>query len=293
MAVGFSGVDTLTELWNGTGWSVISSPDTAQGNQDNLLGVSCLGAGLCNAAGYSHLPEGSNETLIESWNGASWSIVPSPNPLQSGFSILEGISCTAPSLCKAGGRWYGVNPSMPSQVTTPTETLIETIGGQVLGGPVVGISADPATGGYLLVAADGGVDTFNAQYFGAVGGLPLSQPIVGLADTHDGQGYWEVASDGGVFAFGNARFYGSTGAIHLNNPVVGMAATPDGGGYWLVASDGGVFAFGNARFYGSTGAIHLNMPVTGMAADTSTGGYWLVAADGGIFAFNAPFYGAG
>ena len=292
MAVGFSGINTLTELWNGSGWSVTSSPDTAQGDQDNLLGVSCLGAGLCDAVGYSHLPGGSNETLIESWNGTSWSIVPSPNPLQSGFSILEGISCTAPSLCNAGGRWYGVNPNMPGQVTTPTETLIETIGGQVLGGPVAGISADPVTGGYLLVAADGGVDAFNARYFGAVGGLLLSQPIVGLASTHNGQGYWEVTSDGGVFAFGDAQFHGSTGAIHLNKPVVGMTATPDGGGYWLVASDGGVFAFGNAPFHGSAGAIPLNMPVVGMAATPDGGGYWLIASDGGVFAFgDAQFHG--
>jgi hypothetical protein len=201
------------------------------------------GAGLCDAVGYSHLPKGSNDTLIESWNGASWSVVPSPNPLKSGFSILEGISCAAPSLCSAGGRWYGVNPNMPNQVTSPTETLIETIGGQVLGGPVVGISADPITGGYLLVAADGGVDAFNAPYFGAVGGIPLSQPIVGMAATPDGGGYWLAASDGGAVAFGNAKFYGSTGAIHLNKPVVGMAADSSAGGYWLVAADGGIFAF--------------------------------------------------
>jgi hypothetical protein len=147
--------------------------------------------------------------------------------------------------------------------------------------------------GYRLVATDGGVFSFAADFEGSTGGTRLNQPIVGSATTPSGKGYWLVASDGGIFAFGDAGFFGSTGAIRLNKPVVGMASTPSGGGYWLVASDGGIFAFGDARFFGSTGAVRLNQPIVAMGATPSGGGYWLVAADGGVFSFgDASFAGS-
>ena len=291
MAVGFSGNSTLTERWNGTGWSVLPSPNSGSGVQDNLLAVSCTGTAFCSAVGYQN--SHAFETFGESWNGLGWSIVPTPNPISAYDSFLSGVSCTAPQLCTAGGRWYAVNPNNPNQATTPYETLIETTTGQVLGGPVVGIATDAVTGGYQVVAADGGLETFNAPYAGALGGVALNRPVVGLADTPDGEGYWLVASDGGVFSFGDAQFYGSTRAIRLNEPIVGMRTAPDGRGYWLVASDGGVFSFGDAQFYGSTGSMRLNQPIVGMSATADGKGYWVVASDGGVFSFgDAPFYGS-
>jgi hypothetical protein len=150
------------------------------------------------------------------------------------------------------------------------------------------------TGGYTMVASDGGIFNFgNAGFLGSMGGSPLNKPIVGLATTPDGNGYWEVASDGGVFNFGDAHFYGSMGGTPLHRPIVGIASTPDGRGYWLVASDGGVFNFGDAHFYGSMGGTPLNQPVVGIAGTSDGQGYWLVAADGGIFNFgDAHFHGS-
>jgi hypothetical protein len=154
----------------------------------------------------------------------------------------------------------------------------------------------PGSGGYWMVARDGGIFAFcDAKFHGSMGGTRLNQPVVGMASTKSGNGYWLVAADGGIFSFGDAapRFFGSTGAIRLNSPIVGMARTPSGEGYWLVAADGGIFAFGDAKFFGSTGAIRLNSPVVGMASTPDGGGYWLVAADGGMFAFgNATFRGS-
>jgi N-acetylmuramoyl-L-alanine amidase len=158
---------------------------------------------------------------------------------------------------------------------------------------MVATATDPATGGYWLVASDGGVFSFNAPFYGSAGALPLARPVVGAAATPNGGGYWLVASDGGVFSYGDAGFYGSEGGQHLNQPIAGMAASPTGRGYWLVASDGGIFTFGDAGFFGSTGSIRLSRPVVGMAATTDGGGYWLVASDGGIFTFgDAGFSGA-
>ncbi|HET9077720.1 MAG TPA: hypothetical protein VFN68_12375, partial [Acidimicrobiales bacterium] len=165
-------------------------------------------------------------------------------------------------------------------------------GSMRLNKPIVGMAADPATGGYWFVASDGGVFSFNAPFYGSTGSMRLNKPIVGMAAMPDGRGYWLVASDGGIFSFGDAAFHGSSGSIRLNKPIVGMAATQDGGGYWLVASDGGIFTFGDAAFHGSAGSIQLNRPIVGMAATPDSGGYWLVASDGGIFTYgDAPFLG--
>ena len=158
--------------------------------------------------------------------------------------------------------------------------------------PVVGMAADPRTGGYWLVASDGGVFAFDAPFLGSMGARTLNSPVVGMAATDDGAGYWLVASDGGVFAFGDAPFLGSTGSMTLSRPVVGMAADPRTGGYWLVASDGGVFAF-DAPFLGSMGALVLNRAVIGAAPVLGGAGYWLAGADGGIYAFgDAPYLGS-
>jgi hypothetical protein len=126
------------------------------------------------------------------------------------------------------------------------------------------MAVDAATGGYWLVASDGGIFAFNAPFEGSTGGTRLSRPIVGMAARTDGKGYWMVASDGGIFTFGDAGFYGSEGWKPLTKPIVGMAVDAGTGGYWLVASDGGIFSF-NAPFAGSLGAVHLRQPIVGIA----------------------------
>jgi hypothetical protein len=159
---------------------------------------------------------------------------------------------------------------------------------------LLGLVHEAVSGGYWMVASDGGIFSFGgAPFFGSTGGMRLNAPIVGMSPTpHDG-GYWMVASDGGIFSFGNARFHGSMGGHYLAAPIVGMASTPSGNGYWLVASDGGIFSFGDAHFWGSTGGMRLNAPITGMATTPSGHGYWLIGRDGGIFSFgDARFFGS-
>jgi hypothetical protein len=185
-------------------------------------------------------------------------------------------------------------PASAFEAVDESSLMIDPNSGQVgnTGGLGVGVNcaSDP---GYRMAAADGGVFSFCAPFFGSMGGRSLVAPIVGMAATPDGQGYWLVAADGGIFTFGDAPFRGSLGGRALNRPIVGMAATPDGQGYWLVASDGGIFAFGTARFLGSTGNLTLDKPIVAMAASPDGRGYWLVASDGGVFTFGKlSFFGS-
>ena len=75
--------------------------------------------------------------------------------------------------------------------------------------PIVGMAADLATGGYWLVASDGGIFAYDAPFFGSTGNILLARPIVSVEANVAGSGYRFDASDGGVFAYGSSGFYGS------------------------------------------------------------------------------------
>jgi len=275
---------TLMERWDGSSWSVVPTPVPPGSSGSILGGVTCLDAQRCWAAG-SQGPfgggGGSNfqpNSFIESWNGTSWSIEPTPNV--TALSFLDSITCLRGTGCWAIGA-----------------ALVNVSGSQGGFGPFIEQLVLPATSsnqGLVMTARDGGIFTFgDAGFYGSMGGKPLNEPVVGIAATPDRGGYWEVAADGGIFTFGDAGFYGSMGGKPLNEPVVGIAATPDGGGYWEVAADGGIFTFGDAGFYGSMGGKPLNEPVTGIATTPDGVGYWLIGADGGVFTFgNAGYFGS-
>lgn len=82
-----SGVLTLAEHWDGHHWSVVPTPNVATGyGTTNTLGsVVVRSANDVWAAGsyQNQDTEGQSRTLLMHWNGASWSIVPSPSPGKS------------------------------------------------------------------------------------------------------------------------------------------------------------------------------------------------------------------
>ena len=81
---------TLIEKWNGTVWKIIPSPDVSGASSNVLNGLSTTnGAKYLWAVGsYSMTGQDSN-TLVEHWDGTSWTIVPSPNV---GNSALYAVS---------------------------------------------------------------------------------------------------------------------------------------------------------------------------------------------------------
>ncbi|HLH27799.1 MAG TPA: hypothetical protein VKW77_02720, partial [Acidimicrobiales bacterium] len=242
--------------------------------------------------------------------GAGPEVVVSGEILSSAMApltSLQGSNKTAAAIGQLGTGWAVVTDSPGHLYAYSIPTLTSATwpmfqqNPQRTGSPTTGLPAPGSfTGGYRLVASDGGIFSYgNAPFDGSAGGIHLNAPIVGIAAapsataTPGGNGYWMVATDGGIFNYGVAGFHGSAGGIQLNKPIVAMAPTASGGGYWLVASDGGIFNYGDAAFEGSAGGIHLNSPIVGMAPTPDGGGYWLVAADGGIFNYgDAGFYGS-
>jgi hypothetical protein len=71
----------LIEHWNGAVWSVVSV--TLQGSSDVLNGIAAASANNIIVVGdyrASTDPQGPYFTLIEQWNGTTWSVVTSPSP---------------------------------------------------------------------------------------------------------------------------------------------------------------------------------------------------------------------
>jgi len=109
-AVGYSGSGSenraLIERWDGTSWSIVSSPNIGTG-ANQLFSVACTSDTDCWTVGryYPGPPVGGlAQTLIERWNGTSWTIVASPNvPDQGTNSQLLAVACASASECWAVG----------------------------------------------------------------------------------------------------------------------------------------------------------------------------------------------
>jgi hypothetical protein len=113
---------TLIEHWDGTRWSIVPSPNPPSPYSEvELDGVFALAANDVWAVGYGDNPSAvslGDITVIEHWDGTSWSIVPSPNPDQD-ENQLHAIAGTASTdLWAVGGRGNG-------NTCCPAESLIE------------------------------------------------------------------------------------------------------------------------------------------------------------------------
>jgi len=211
---------TLAMRWDGTRWSILTSPNAPDSPVSVLAGISCATSTSCFAVGGYFVNTGSTSvelTLIEQWNGKTWSIVPSPDQPLAVDSALTSVSCPSTSSCFAVGsydtqlvtstlteRWDGstwaivasANPpgspdSQLSSVTCPTTsscvavglghgTLIERWNGTIWG---IVTSANPtgATGASLT-----GVSCPSATRCDAVGTIFRQTVLQRLVETWDG-----------------------------------------------------------------------------------------------------------
>ena len=117
-----TGSVTVVESWNGSAWSLTPSPDVPGTQTNSLSGVSCPTQSECTAVGYDVDASGSEQTLVEAWNGSSWVVVSSPDTTSTSSNALNGVSCTSVSACTAVGTAY-------SDTGTADQTLVEAWNG--------------------------------------------------------------------------------------------------------------------------------------------------------------------
>jgi hypothetical protein len=107
----------LIERWDGSSWTVVSSPNVAKSNDNLLVSTTCTSATNCWAVGYYN-SGGPTKTLIERWNGTAWAIVSSPNATALDYNILGSVACVSSSDCYTVGYYLKASPEAE-------QTLIE------------------------------------------------------------------------------------------------------------------------------------------------------------------------
>jgi hypothetical protein len=100
------GQESLILSWDGVAWSVVASPDnSAPSDSDALNGVSCPSSRDCVAVGELQPSSSGGRTLVESFDGTRWSLLPShevgPPSLDD---ALAAVSCPSPRSCLAVGN---------------------------------------------------------------------------------------------------------------------------------------------------------------------------------------------
>jgi hypothetical protein len=95
---------TLVKIWNGTTWSVVSSPNPPGKTSATLNTVTCPSSTGCIAVG-NYSTSSWSRTLIEQWDGTSWKIVASPNPPGQTLATLDGVTCVSSTSCLAVGNY--------------------------------------------------------------------------------------------------------------------------------------------------------------------------------------------
>ncbi|HTQ55258.1 MAG TPA: hypothetical protein VMI94_12405 [Bryobacteraceae bacterium] len=112
---------TLIEHWNGSSWAVVSSPNVGPNSvyqSNTLYGVTAVSSSDVWAFGSYFAASGSGHqmTLLEHWDGSSWTIQPSPNPGANGSflsDILFAGVCPSP-----GDVWIvGAEDHAPYDIT--------------------------------------------------------------------------------------------------------------------------------------------------------------------------------
>ena len=164
----YDGVDDrpLAEHFDGQKWTIVPAPIPGTGGA-YLRGVGGSSSVDVWAVGYQTTQTGVQKTLIEHYDGAAWSIVPSPNPA-SFASYLSTLVAVASNDVWAAGYYLGSNNY---------RTLVEHWDGNswsIVPTPNVGDGPNALNG----IAAAGSDDIWAAGYQSIASGSPSSTLIL-------------------------------------------------------------------------------------------------------------------
>jgi hypothetical protein len=96
---------TLAEEWNGKEWSHLSTYYPPEGENSELLSVSCTSSSFCVAVGKYWSSSRSAYTLGEEWNGKEWVHRATYYPPEGEHSELLSVSCASSSFCAGVGKY--------------------------------------------------------------------------------------------------------------------------------------------------------------------------------------------
>ncbi len=107
------GDQILSEKWNGSKWTLLTSPTMGADAFVDVLGVSCKSTTFCMAVGW--FTDEPTEAFAMKWNGTGWTVETVPNDGSTQDNILNSVSCATTTFCIAVGdgpgqlidRWNG------------------------------------------------------------------------------------------------------------------------------------------------------------------------------------------
>ena len=117
--------------WDGSTWSLVASPNVGVDQRNLLNNVDCRTPDWCVAVGRYHNGT-TSQTLVQQWNGTSWSVLSSPNVGTGLYNVLNSVSCPVEWNCLAGGHsdngvaaqnlGIELNGPIPPSTTTTTSS---------------------------------------------------------------------------------------------------------------------------------------------------------------------------
>jgi hypothetical protein len=134
---GHTNGEAFAELWNGSTWAIVATPNPTTGTQSALLGVSCTSATACTAVG----GDLRGNTRIEGWDGTKWTAESAPDG-----GTRWGVSCTSATACTAVGR-DGATASLTAEVWNGTAWTIQGLP------QATGAGSSGALGGVSCISA--------------------------------------------------------------------------------------------------------------------------------------------
>ena len=194
----FQNTYTLTEHWNGSSWSIISSPNTPLGI--NLLtGVARIPkATQVWAVGYSEDISGNDYALIEYWNGRSWSI--SPGPKVKGSSVLSSVTAISASNVWAVGYSTQSNGSELALIEHWNGTswkIISSPNVKTGSSSLSGIGGVPGTGQMWAVGSGSSSSSSHRKLAEQWTGMPDYRSPDGVGGVPGASQMWAVGSSSG------------------------------------------------------------------------------------------------
>jgi hypothetical protein len=117
-----SSSETFIERWDGSSWTIQSTPSPSGATWTSLSSVSCTSATACTAVGAFNSDSVPRSPLALRWNGSSWTIQSTPTPGDSaGYAELNAVSCASATACTAVGSY--ATALSASRLPTQRKTL--------------------------------------------------------------------------------------------------------------------------------------------------------------------------
>jgi hypothetical protein len=95
----------LVDRWNGTTWTAQTLTLPGGFTSAQLSDVSCTTATTCTAVGYYDTVAQPRRAMALRWNGTSWAVQSPIHPSGATESLLQGVACTAATICLAVGSY--------------------------------------------------------------------------------------------------------------------------------------------------------------------------------------------